>query len=342
MAIIKPDLDFEGGKLNVKAASFDGTICKEGIRWISFKTEANKKGVYLYILPAYKVSPSGRGIWYKQIEVRDQFGMQFKEKFPVGPNCPISYFEYRVKSMFPDYCKVEDYVKEGRTWKKFPTYGKISKRVIYNAAFTRDLGLGAHILELPLHGGADVLDKWHRAETASGRPRGMVNDPAAAVPIQFKLDLNTGGFQPWVITHSPEDATALPEQMCDTEYLYDLDNALAYRPTEELLEQLRQITPPDIFEAGMSGYKNGTATTMSMHVKEPPSQAVASVFNIPKATVGTHPVATQAPTPTQRTIAPASYSGVECAIPTVDIPKTNVSSLPGIDLAKAKRFLESK
>lgn len=264
MAIITPARKFEGGEMNT---SLFGQTIKSGIRIINFRDPENQGGVYLFILPPYKLDSQGNGVWYKVFTVRDNFGLDTKEKFSVGPNCPVEWFAAKCKHYFPKYAATEKTQREGRDIKVYPPFGRTTKKVVFNTAFFRNLGLGSHVLEIPQYGCADQIDQWHRTKTPEGGDAPMLNDPRAAIPVEFKLEKNVKG-NPWRVTISSSKIYQIPDQLADSDNLYNLDDVILYPQQEELIEKLRKTVPVEMFNKCMEGYSNGP-TTVSMAMPAP-------------------------------------------------------------------------
>lgn len=250
MAIIQASRTFEGSELTSNAF---GKVLIDGIRSVSFREDKNKEGNFFFILPPYKVDRFGKGVSWKTLQVRDNFGIDVKERFAVAPNCPISFFANQVKLLFPDYAKVEKFSHEGKEMKRYPTYGRTVNRVIFNVAYFKGLELGAHILEVPQFGAGDKVEAYSRGKQPGGEDNPLINDYKAAYPVWFQLKKNAVG-NPWEVTIEKSRAYALPESLADSDNLYNLDDVIYYPDPEYLIEKLRSITPVEIFEACMNGY----------------------------------------------------------------------------------------
>jgi hypothetical protein len=293
MSIIRASKNFEGGEMSQKA----NTYIKPGIKLVDFKNKDN--GVYLFLLGAYKQDTNGNGVWYKPIKIRDNFGVgMYKEKFAVRPNCPIDYFSNKVMTFAPDMAKSSK-VTDPETGKDrwiYPAWGRTAWRVLYNAAIYGEFGAGVHVLDLPMNGGGNVIDEHVRGKQANGEDNPSLTDYENAIPINIKLDLKAKG-QPWKIQINATKPTALPVELADTDYLYNLDEVIKYPEVDELMEKLKSVVPTDVFRKGLDGYETGTTTvSMSTTVKD----EIPMVFenpvtkpNIPKTAI---PKATIAPT----------------------------------------------
>jgi len=160
MAIIRPSAKFEGSDLNLSASATP--YIQEGVRKALFNKTNNAEGAYVYFLPAYKADTAGNGVWYKKMYIRDNFGTNFKEKYyvPNKANDPAEYFANNFRCLYPEEAKVTDTEVGGRKFKKYPNYGRTTERVMYNIAFAQNLSAGAHVLDLPLRNGAEILMNW--------------------------------------------------------------------------------------------------------------------------------------------------------------------------------------
>jgi len=253
MAVIKPSLKFEGSELNISANPTP--YIKEGVRKAVFNKSTNPDGAYLYFLPAYKADSAGNGIWYKRVVIRDNFGTNFKEKYFVANRSedPAEYFANNHRVLYPEEAKVGKQDVNGKQFPKYPNYGRATERVLYNVAFAQNLGLGAHLLDLPLRNGADLLMNWLEGKDISGNRRNPINDPERCVPVFVKLKQDAGA-NPWVIQVENNQPVTLPEQLADSDYLYNLDDILVHKTKEEIISKLREMFSADIFDDCMNGY----------------------------------------------------------------------------------------
>lgn len=286
MAIIKPSRNFAGSDLNTKNSS---KYIKDGVRQVMFNKKDNPDGAWLYFLPPYTVDAEGNGVWYKVFTIRDNFGDRFKEKFACGEKMDaVDFFEKNYKIHFPDLAKVVDEEDKttGQTRKRYPFYGRKTRRVLYNVAYVNDLEAGAHVLDLPLYNGASILNDWLKGTDARGRERPMFNDPEHCIPVFVKLKEASGGT-PWLINVEQSDAAVLPEALADADNLYNLDTeVLEYRDDATLIDKLRQMFPPDVFELCMQGWpgiSNATETSA------PPARSAIKVASIPRASTPSAP-----------------------------------------------------
>lgn len=306
MAIIKPSLKFEGSELNLSSSATP--YIKDGIRRAVFNKSTNQDGAYLYFLPAYKADNAGGGVWYKKISVRDNFGTNYKEKYYVANRAqdPAEYFANNFRILYPEDSKVGEVEVNGKKFKKYPAHGRATERVVYNVAFAQNLGTGAHILDLPLRNGADILMGWLEGRDLMGNARQPINDPDRCVPVFVKLKENTAN--PWMIQVENNQPVQLPDQLADSDYLYNLDDIFVMKSNEEILAKLREMYSADVFDDCMNGYgglKKNVVQGASVQPKPTPAPqpvqeiakpAAALAVNIPKATISA-PVAPVNPPP---------------------------------------------
>lgn len=311
MAIIKPSLKFEGSELNLTVSA--APYIQESVRRAVFNKTNNQEGAYLYFLPAYKADSSGNGIWYKKITVRDNFGTNFKEKYYVAnrANDPAEYFANNFKLLYPEEAKVTDTEVNGRKFKKYPNFGRSTERVVYNVAFAQNLPAGAHVLDLPLRNGADTLMNWLEGKDMTGNSRRPINDPDRCVPVFVKLKENSAN--PWMIQVENNSPVQLPEQLADSDYLYNLDEIFVMKSKEDIIAKLREMYSADVFEDCMNGYPGmGRSNTSSFSA--PAKQAA-------------QPAAVEAPLPArpQMEIARAVTSA-PVAVAAVEIPRATLTA----------------
>lgn len=278
MAIIRPSLKFTGSELNLNNTAIP--YIKEGVNRAVFNKTTNADGAYLYFLPAYRTDADGNGVWYKKISVRDNFGANYKEKYYVPSRAadPAEYFGNNLKIMYPDQAQVKDVETNGKKFKQYPLCGRLTDRVLYNVAFAQNLGLGAHVLDLPLRNGADTLMNWLEGKDLSGRQRQPINDPDRCLPVFVKLKENSQN--PWMIQVDTSEAVALPEQLADSDYIYNLDDALVVKAKEEIIAKLREMYPADVFEDCMAGYPGLRTGAVAASASQP---AFAAEVPAPKA-----------------------------------------------------------
>lgn len=335
MAIIKPARKFSGSEMSVGDL---GKYVVPGIPQVVFNKNTNKEGVWLYIMPAYKLDSAGNGAWYKVFKVRDNFGDRFKDKYVIqDPNDPVSYFEKNFKLLYPDEAKPIEVEENGRKMKRYPLYGRIATRVVYNVALCQNLEAGVHILDLPNYNGADQIEKYHSTPDVRGNAKGLICDPDKCIPMFVKL--NDGGGSPWQILFDATQATQLPPELVDSESLHDLDSIFVKKDARELIAKLKEMYRPDIFEECMDGYPGGSghsggdmkvpraAETQQFSkpaIEEPPVKQAPAVSNIPKSKVPAKGVKTDS-TP---------------AIPTERV-ESSVNPMMGADDEDAAAFLRS-
>jgi hypothetical protein len=304
MAIIKPSVKFEGSELNINSSA--STYIKEGVRRAVFNKSTNQEGAYLYFLPAFKADSSGNGVWFKKFSVRDNFGTGFKEKYYVTSRAqdPAEYFANNFRILYPEDAKVKDVETNGKKFKQYPACGRIADRVVYNVAFAQNLGAGAHILDLPLRNGADILMGWLEGKDLMGNVRQPINDPERCVPVFVKLKENSAN--PWMIQVENNQPVQLPLQLADSDYLYNLDEIFVVKSKEEIIAKLRDMYSSDVFDDCMNGYPGLT--------KNPPRGAfnAGPVSQVPEFS---------APAPVMQEIPKATIA----APPVLDIPKAVVS-----------------
>jgi len=188
----------------------------------------------------------------------------------------------------------------GKKFKQYPACGRIADRVVYNVAFAQNLGTGAHILDLPLRNGADILMGWLEGKDLMGNMRQPINDPERCVPVFVKLKENSAN--PWMIQVENNQPVQLPLQLADSDYLYNLDDIFVLKSKEEIIAKLRDMYSSDIFDDCMNGYpgltKNASQagynhnTVSQPKIAAPVMQEIAKpvmsdppVFDIPKAVV---------------------------------------------------------
>lgn len=294
MAIIRPSIKFEGSELNLTASSTP--YIKEGVRKAVFNKSTNQEGAYLYFLPGYAADASGNGVWYKRISVRTDFGINFKERYyiPNRAEDPAEYFAFNFRTLYPNEAKVTEQEVNGKKFKKYPNYGRVTDRVLYNVAFAQNLQAGAHVLDLPLRNGADILMNWLEGKDMHGNSRNPINDPDCCVPVFVKLKENSAN--PWMVQVENNSPVRLPEQLADSDYLYNLDDVLVQRSKEEIIAKLREMYSSDVFEDCMNGYPGfggKKSSTQSQQFQPPVARsepkaapvATVPVLDIPKAAI---------------------------------------------------------
>jgi hypothetical protein len=314
MAIIKPSLKFAGSELNLNNTAVP--YIKEGVQRALFNKSNNPDGAYLYFLPAYKSDEDGNGVWYKKVSVRDNFGTSFKEKYFVPSRAadPAEYFYNNLRIIYPEDAQIRDVENNGKKFKQYPFCGRITDRVLYNVAFAQHLELGAHVLDLPLRNGADILMNWLDGKDLSGRQRLPINDPDRCLPVFVKLKENSAN--PWMLQVDTSEPVALPEQLADSDYLYNLDDVLISKSKEEIIAKLREMYSSEVFEDCMNGYPGLTRSSSPTPVAAPKSEPVVAsrpVMNIPKPTMNI-------PKPAMNAARPAAAAVQKAEVPKVNIP----------------------
>lgn len=252
MPIIKPSLKFEGAETGTTQNSTP--YLREDVRKVVFNKNNNQNGVYLYFLPPYRADSLGNGVWYKSIEIRDNFGDKYKEKYLVSSrdNDPAEYFARNFKLLYAEEAKPGTIVNNGKTFKKYPNHGRVTKRVLFNVAYANKLEAGPHILDLPLANGASQLFDWLSKTDIAGNPRPLVNNPEAAFPVF--LQLKDSGTNPWQLNVEASQPAILPEAIATSDNLYNLDEILIIKPKEEVIAKLREMYPTHVFDDCMNGY----------------------------------------------------------------------------------------
>jgi hypothetical protein len=308
MAIIKPSLKFAGSELNLNNTAVP--YIKEGVQRALFNKSNNPEGAYLYFLPAYKTDEDGNGVWYKKVSVRDNFGTSYKEKYFVPSRAadPAEYFYNNLRIIYPEDAQIRDVENNGKKFKQYPFCGRITDRVIYNVAFAQHLEQGAYVLDLPLRNGADILMNWLEGRDLSGRQRLPINDPDRCLPVFVKLKENSAN--PWMLQVDTSEPVALPEQLADSDYLYNLDEVLVTKTKEEIIAKLREMYSSDVFEDCMNGYpgltKSSSPAPVAAAVQKSEPVIARPVMNIPK--------------PSMNVAKPAVAAVQKAEIPRVSIP----------------------
>jgi hypothetical protein len=296
MAYIKPSLKFEGSELNLTASS--APYIQENVRRAIFNKSNNPEGAFVYFLPPYRADTAGNGVWYKKISIRDNFGTKFKEKYfmPERASDPAEYFANNFKILYPEESRPTDTEINGRKFKQYPNFGRCTERVIYNVAFAQNLSAGAHVLDLPLRNGADYLMNWLEGRDMHGNPRQPINECDRCVPVFIKLKDNSSN--PWTLQVESSSPVRLPDQLADSDYLYNLDQILIVKSKEEIISKLRDMYSSDVFEDCMDGYpgltKSNRVSLTTQHAERKP--APAPVAPIPKMEIAKpEPIAQIAP-----------------------------------------------
>jgi hypothetical protein len=282
MAIIKPSNVFDGSDAGLPQIA--NSYLKDSVKKLVFNKNTNTNGAYLFFLPGYKPDSLGRGVWYKVFEVRDNFGDKFKEKYyvPDKSKDPATYFanQYYILYRSGDNKGIETVTVNGRQFKKYPNYGRITKRCIFNVTYAADPKQGIHVLDLPLVNGAAQLTDWLTSVDMHGKTRPCINDPDGANPVFVQL--KDASANPWVINVDTSQTLPLPSEMTDSANLYNLDEVFNHKPAEEIIGKLRELYSGEIFEDCMRGYPGLTSPRgvgMPAGVSTPaaaPSQAFAA------------------------------------------------------------------
>lgn len=338
MAIIAPSRTFDGSDLSTNVF---GKVIKDGIRVVGFREERNKEGNFFFMLPPYKADVQGRGVSWKVVPVRDNFGIDVKEIFAVPVNCPIAYFASRVKQFFPDYAKVETTIQDGRTAKRYPPFGRPANKVIFNMAYMNALQLGAHVLTLPQFGGGEHIEAWGRRRMPDGSDAPLLNNPEAAIPIFIQLKKGAIG-QPWTVTPEPSKTYKLPTELTDSTYIYNLDNVVHYPEVEYLIEKLRGFVPTEIFNQCMAGYVSSTGSTMSRATVVTPVAVAPALIPTPSiaAPVG---LTAQPTSAILKAVVPQPPAPVEPTVPsfvTANTANPAAAATPTFTVEQARAYLQ--
>ena len=268
MAIIKPSLKFQGSELGLTNSG--APYIKEDVKRAIFNKTTNVEGAFLYILPAYKEDPNGDGVWFKHILIRDAFGTAYREKYYI-PNLerdPAEYFAKNYKMLYPEEAKTTEEEVNGKKFKKYPPYGRVAHRMLYNVAYCQNLNAGAQVLDLPLHNGASIIHEYLQGKDMEGNPIEPLNDPDRCLPITVKL--KEGSSNPWSIQIGTGRPIKLPVQLADTDYLNNLDDILVHKSNDDIIAKLRDMFPRDIFDECMDGFSGLTKAPTRGHTFETP------------------------------------------------------------------------
>jgi len=352
MPIIKPSLKFEGAETGTTQNTTP--YLREDVRKVVFNKNNNQNGVYLYFLPPYRADSLGNGVWYKSIEIRDNFGDKYKEKYLVvsRENDPAEYFARNFKLLYAEESKPGTIVNNGKTFKKYPNHGRVTKRVLFNVAYANKLEAGPHILDLPLANGASQLFDWLSKTDIAGNPRPLVNNPEAAFPVF--LQLKDSGTNPWQLNVEASQPAILPEVIASSDNLYNLDEILIVRPKEEIIAKLREMYPSHVFDDCMNGFP-GLKVTRSAGIGQggftpvtPVTAQTMSQSNTPTASTAAKPVpagSINLPIPG----AAQTDIGIKTTLPSVTTTAIDPSELPPNPMAamssmtreQAEKFLAS-
>lgn len=346
MAIIKPSLKFEGAETGTTQSTTP--YIKDHVRKVIFNKNNNQNGVYLYFLPAYRVDSLGAGVWYKSIEIRDNFGDRYKEKYyiPSRENDPAEYFGTNFRMLYPGESKPDTVVNNGKTFKKYPNYGRVTKRVIFNVAYANKLEAGVHVLDLPQANGASQLFDWLSKTDITGKPRPIINNPEAAFPVF--LQLKDSGTNPWLLNVEASQPAILPEQLADSENLYNLDEILVTKTKEEIISKLREMYPSHVFDDCMNGYPG--LKTARVQGFEAPTSAVIGQSNTPTVSTTPKPVpAGNINLPVPGTASVQSDIPIKTTLPSMtttpvdpnDLPPNPMAAMSSMTREQAEKFLAS-
>ena len=292
MAIIRPTKKFIGSEIDLRDA---GKYIRPEVRQVTFNKRTNPQGAWLFFLPPYKADAEGNGVWYKAFKIRDNFGEKFKEKYSVGDNDPVAHFERNMKVLFPEEARVVDGTDDkGQSKKIYPLFGRTTTRVVYNVAYVNNLEAGAHVLDLPSFNGASIINSWLGEKDTRGRERPVLNDPDSSIPVFIKL--KEGGGAPWQIEPSQSESTNIPDELADSDNLYNLDDIFIRKTPAELIQKLSEMYPRDVFERCMDGYPGFDkvvvdADAAPTSVKATPVAATKPKLNVPSAKLPTTAVA---------------------------------------------------
>ena len=251
MAIIKPSLKFEGAETG--QVQNTTPYIKEHVKKVVFNKTTNQQGTYLYFLPGYRADSRGEGVWYKAFELRDNFGDKYKEKYyvPNRQEDPATYFANHYDRIYGKEEATTVNVN-GKQFKKYPNFGRITKRQIFNVAYANNLEAGVHVLDLPSFNGANQLHDWLSKTDISGNPRHPINDPERAVPVFVQLKDNSAN--PWYLNVEASQPVILPDALADSDNLYNLDEILVPKSKDEIISKLREMYSSEVFEDCMDGY----------------------------------------------------------------------------------------
>jgi hypothetical protein len=256
MAIIRPSNDFEGSDLAAPPAPLTQGYISQDVKKMIFSKTSNTGGAYILFLPGYKADMTGKGVWFKVFEIRDNFGDKFKDKYyvPDRQADPASHFAKNYLKLYNPGGKLEleTVTINGRSFKKYPNFGRITKRIIFNVAYAADMSQGVFVLDLPAANGGSILTDWSKQIDMFGKNRPYLNDPDRALPVF--LQLKDTGANPWVINVDTSQAIQLPDALADCDNMYNLDDILVQKPKEEVIAKLRDMYPADMFEDCMEGF----------------------------------------------------------------------------------------
>jgi hypothetical protein len=336
MAIIRPSNDFEGSEMAATVSTVPTSYIREDVKKMIFSKTVNTNGAYLFFLPGYKTDSLGRGIWYKAFEIRDNFGDKFKEKYYVPDRLedPASYFAKQYIMLYNNgKVDLEVVNVNGRNFKKYPNFGRITKRCIFNVAYAADMSQGVFVLDLPLANGGIQLTEWSKQTDFHGRTRPNINDPDGALPVF--LQLRDSGANPWVINVDMSQSVPLSEALADSSRLYNLDDILLQKPKEEIISKLRNMYPGQVFDDCMAGFPGltqvrGVGFSPAPKAQEAPNQA----HRPPQAFTPPQQATAQAKAFVQPTQTPMASVPINTNFENDDAPFIDPSELPPNPMAR--------
>jgi hypothetical protein len=325
MPVIKPSRTFEGS--SVGGPSNSTPYIREDVQRAIFNKSQNTNGAYIYFMPAYRLDSQGSGVWLKHLEIRDNFGDKYKEKYwvPVKHEDPADYFAKHFMKLYPGEEDTTTVAANGKTFKKYPNYGRTTKRVLFNVAFANNLAAGVHVLDLPQYNGASIITNWMSQMDISGKLRPMLNDPDAAYPVFVRL-LDSGS-NPWQINVDSSQPAILPESLTAQERLYNLDEILVQKPAHEIIAKLREMYSSDVFEDCMHGFPGLTTGHVQGHSL---GAAQAARATAPKPTPAVAPAVVK-PVPAESLQQTRPQPPVHAGVPINTVVPTKVEEPAHVD-----------
>jgi hypothetical protein len=289
MAFIKPSLKFDGAETG--QVQNNTPYIHENMRKVLFNKNTNQNGVYLYFMPGYKADAFGNGVWYKAFEIRDNFGDKYKEKYyvPNRNNDPAEYFANNYKNL--GYAQDEAGATvnvNGKTFKKYPNFGRVTKRQIFNVVYASNIAAGVHVLDIPSYNGASQIHDWLSKTDIAGNARPLINDPERALPVFVQLKDNSSN--PWYLNVEASQPAVLPLELADN--MYNLDEALVIKSNDEIISKLRDMYSGDVFDHCMDGFPGLRAAARAPGIERVSSGFVPPVQQqVPVARPVSQPVA---------------------------------------------------
>lgn len=341
MAVIQPSINFEGS--DVTKSYNPIPYVREEVKKAIFSKKSNPEGANIYFLPAYKQDRNGMGVWFKKIDIRDNFGTKYKEKYYV-PNAdadPANYFSRNFRILYPEDAKPVDVEMNGHKFKQYPNCGKAAERVLFNVAFHQNMSAGAHLLDLPLHNGADKLLNHLKSLDINGNPRKPINDPNRCIPYMVKMI--TGSTSPWSLDADSDHPAKLPLALSDAQNLINLDAILIIKSPDEIISKLRDMYTPEVFDNCMNGFPgllkrpvHGAAVAQPKPKPKPVQhvEAAASepeVYEFPEELQVEKPFTPQGYTPASDSVelsAGEDYEHDEPAVPAAPVVRKPVLRMP--------------